>query len=185
LLLLAILLSAGCVQPQQAQPPARVEKYGFSISVPEGSGWFSWQDIPFGETLFQAMADDMGGEPMLVLIKPDENNSSGMSVIAVMLVDNNSGYTDVGQIPPETLRAGSIEGIGLSGEVKVGNIGTLNWIEMQAQQPATPAPFMSNIAVAICGKKAAAIILMNSTDGLEQNRAFFTGLAESAQCIPE
>lgn len=182
LLLLAILLSSGCIQPQQPVEQNRVEKYGFSLAPPQSTAWFDWKNIPFGETLFQAMTEDMDGEPMLILLKPEAGEGNDMSVIAVMLADNNSGYNDVSQIPQEMLQAGGISGFGSIQAGQIKKIGSLNWILMESGAPEDKAPFISNVAITICGDKVAALILMNGLQGLEENRAYFAKLAESGQC---
>jgi len=182
LLLLALLLSSGCIQPQQPVGQNRIEKYGFSLAPPQSAVWFDWKNIPFGETLFQAMTEDMEGEPMLILLKPEAGDGNDMSVIAVMLADNNSGYNDVSQIPQEMLQAGGITGFGSIQASQANRIGSLNWILMEVDSPENKAPFISDIAITICGKKVAALILMNGLQGLEENRAYFAKLAESGQC---
>lgn len=185
LLLLAILLSSGCIQPAQPVEQNRVEKYGFSLAPPQNAAWLDWRDIPFGETLFQAMTEDMEGEPMLILLKSEAGDANGMSVIAAMLADNNSGYNDAGQIPQEMLQEGGISGFGSIQASQAKKIGGLNWILMETGYPESKAPFISNVAITICGNKIAALILMNGLQGLEENRAYFTQLAESGQCNPQ
>jgi hypothetical protein len=188
LLLLALVLSSGCVQPAQSGPtaqPERVEKYGFSLAPPQSTAWLDWRDIPFGEDLFQAMVEDMEGEPMLILLKSEAGGESGMSVIAVMLADNNSGYTDISQVPKEALGAGNTGTFGFPGGGTIKKIGELNWASMSAEKPETEQPFMSDIAITLCGDKVAAMILMNGVQNLEENRAYFEKLAESGQCRPQ
>lgn len=185
LLLLALLLSSGCIQPQQPVEQNRVEKYGFSLAPPQSTVWLDWKNIPFGETLFQAMTEDMEGEPMLILLKPEAGEGSDMSVIAVMLTDNNSGFNDVSQIPQDLLQEGGISGFGSIQANQIKEIGGLNWILIESGAPENKAPFISNVAITICGNKVAALILMNGLQGLEENRAYFTRLAESGQCNPQ
>ncbi|MFA4855112.1 MAG: hypothetical protein WC634_00815 [archaeon] len=179
-----LVFASGCIQSQQPVGQNRIEKYGFSLAPPQSAVWFDWKNIPFGETLFQAMTEDMEGEPMLILLKPEAGDGNGMSVIAVMLADNNSGYNDVSQIPQEMLQAGGgITGFGSIQASQANRIGSLNWILMEVDPTdENKAPFISDIAITICGKKVAALILMNGLQGLEENRAYFAKLAESGQC---
>jgi len=172
LLLLALVLSSGCIQSQQPVGQNRIEKYGFSLAPPQSTVWFDWKNIPFGETLFQAMAEGIEGEPMLILLKQEAGEGSDMSVIAVMLADNNSGYNDMSQIPQEMLQAGGISGFGSIQASQANRIGSLNWIFMEVDSPENKAPFISDIAITICGKKVVALILMNGLQGIEENRAY-------------
>lgn len=183
-LVLAFILLGGCIGSNNAQNN-KFEKYGFVLNYPDSADWKDIRDIPFGEVLLQSAMEDSEGGYELVLIKDNspKSDSPDLSFIALVIADNNSGYTSVNQIKKEELESESGK-IGLiqmkNSEIK--RIGKLDWIYSDTNKNVA-RPEMSNVAITFCNKKVAMLMLINGLTQQQQNREYFSQLLETADCI--
>ncbi len=183
--LVALMAFSGClgIGQDSMEVPKSFEKYGFSMSAPANNEWLDWSKVPMGQALFQAMSSDTGAELVFLLMKSEEDDSD-MSFIGVLMADNESGYSNVSEIPLNEVDASEISGIGLSGQPEIKKIGGIDWIVLSSEEIESGESVLSDVAVTFCNDKIVAVLLINGRENPPENRSFFWQIVESAECVP-
>jgi len=127
------------------------------------------------------MSSDTGAELVFLLMKSEEDDSD-MSFIGVLMADNESGYSNISEIPLNEVDASEISGIGLSGPPEIKKIGGIDWIVLSSEEIESGEPVLSDVAVTFCNDKIVAVLLINGRENSPENRSFFWQIVESAEC---
>ncbi len=181
--LIAVMAFSGCLGMGQdpMEAPKSFEKYGFGMTAPENTEWLDWSKVPMGQALFQAMASDTGAEMVFLLMK-SEGDDSDMSLIGVLMADNETEYSNISQIPLDQVDVTEISGVGLSGQPEIKKMGGIDWIVLSSEETTTGESILSDVAVTFCNDKIVAVLLINGRENPPENRSYFGQIVESGQC---